>query len=216
MENSYEITEKQLVFLEGFLLRKYPNISDETRIELIDHLISNFEATTENGNLSQYLSNEIEFIRRFVSNRVIEVKKNYGKQTWYHFFDFFTDYKLIPYSLIIVVTFYLLSENLNNKYLWLSFFIIQTIIMFLSLFFGMINKNKIRKLDEVKYLGAEIWLPFLMVNLPQGLEFKDYLMSNSYVFTSYASFAIIYGLAAFIVLRKQKIIILKKYKHLLN
>jgi hypothetical protein len=88
--------------------------------------------------------------------------------------------------------------------------------MLLSILFGMINKKKLRKLDEVKYLGAEIWLPFLMIQIPQGLEFHDFLMSNEYVFILYSLFTVVYGLSAFIVLRKQRKYILEKYKHLLN
>ncbi|APG65959.1 hypothetical protein LPB136_11555 [Tenacibaculum todarodis] len=216
MENKYEITEKQLAFLEDYLKRKYPNFQDEVRIELIDHLISDFEATTQNGNLSQYLSNELGFIRRFANRRVSEFKKTYGKQTWNHFFDFFTDLKLLPISIAVFSMFYFLAEKLNNKWLWGTFLILQSVILLLSAFFGMINKKKLSKVDEVKYLGAEIWLPFLMIHLADGFEFKYFLMSNSYLFTIYASFAIIYGLAAFIVLRKQRKIILEKYKHLLN
>jgi hypothetical protein len=34
MEKKYKITEKQLAFLEDFLLRKYKDLSVETRIEL--------------------------------------------------------------------------------------------------------------------------------------------------------------------------------------
>ena len=88
--------------------------------------------------------------------------------------------------------------------------------MLLSILFGMINKKKLRKLDEVKYLGAEIWLPYLMVQIPQGFEFQNYIMSNNYFFTLYASCTVVYGLAAFIVLRTQRKYILEKYNHLLN
>lgn len=213
---NYKITEKQLVFLEDFLNRKYPEISNETRIELIDHLISDFEATTENGNLSQYLSNELEFIRKFVFNGVSKVKKSYSKETWNQFFDFFTDFKMIPYTLMVVIIFYFLYENIGSKELWFSLVIIQSIIMLLSILFGMINKKKLRMLDEAKYLGAEIWLPYIMVQIPQGLEFQNYIMSNNYFFTLYASCTVVYGLAAFIVLRTQRKYILEKYNHLLN
>jgi hypothetical protein len=216
MEKNYEITEKQLVFLDGFLLKRYPNISDDTRIELTDHLISDFEATTENGNLSQYLSNEIAFIRTFVFNRVSDFKKNYGKQTWKQFFSFFSDLKLIPITFITIILFYLLSENLNNKWLWGSFTIIQTTIFIASIFFGFIRNKKLKKLDEVKYLGSEIWLSYVLVFLPNGFGFDTFLMSYNFLFIAYASFTIIYAFAAFIIIREKRKYILEKHKHLLN
>ena len=216
MEKLYEITEKQLVFLEGFLLRKYPTISEEKRIELVDHLILDFEATTENGNLSQYLSNELEFIKKFVFNGVSALKISYRKETWKQFFRFFIDFKLIPYSLLVVIVFYFFAEILNDKWLWFSLVISQAIVMSASLLFGMINKKKLKKLEEVKLLGSEIWLPFLMVQLPLSFDFQHYITSNNYLFIVYTLFTINYAVAAFIVLRKHRKIILEKYKHLLN
>lgn len=216
MEKRYEITEKQLVFLEDFLSRKYSGISDDVKIELMDHLISDFEATTENGNLSQYLSNELGFIRSFVFTDSKKFKSNYSKETWLKFIDFFTDLQFLPYSLLVIITFYFLSENLSNKTLYLVLLISQTIIFTISVFFGMINKKEFRKLEEVQFLGSDIWLPFLLVSILSVEEIKDFILSYSLCFTVYASFIIIFGLAAFIVVRKNKIQILEKHKHLLN
>ena len=216
MKKNYEITEKQLDFLEGYLLRKYPSITDETRIELSDHLISDFEATTENGNLSQYLSNELGFIRKFVFAAANRHQKKYGKETWRQFFSFFTETKLLPITFLNLILFYFLAENLNNKWLWGSFVIAVSIIFLISILFGMINKKKLRKLEEVKYLGSDIWLGYLMIQLPDFFGFEDILMSNSFLFTIYASFTTIYSLAAYIIIREKRKIILEKYKHLLN
>ena len=216
MEKRYEITEKQLAFLEDYLKRKYPSITDETRIELTDHLISDFEATTENGNLSQYLSNELGFIRKFVFDSANRHQKRYGKETWNQFFDFFKDIKLLPITFSVLILFYFLTENLNDKWLWGSFAIIQGVIFLISILFGLINKKKLRKLDEVKYLGSDIWLPYVMVQLPSGFGVDTYIMYYNFIFTIYASFTIIYALSAFMVVREKRKIILEKYKHLLN
>ncbi|QOD59901.1 hypothetical protein H9I45_11140 [Polaribacter haliotis] len=216
MKKNYEITEKQLTFLNGYLLKKYPDISDETRIELVDHLISDFEATTENGNLSQYLSNELGFIRKFVFTDRKKFKSTYSKETWLKFSNFFTDLKLLPFSLLIIIAFYFLSENVNNKTLYLVLLISQTLVFAISVFFGSINKKQFRKLEEVQFLGSDIWLPFLLVSILSVEEIKDFILSYSLLFTVYASFVIIFGLAAFIVVRKNKKHILEKYKHLLN
>tara|TARA_R110002050_G_scaffold235105_1_gene370986 strand:+ start:90 stop:740 length:651 start_codon:yes stop_codon:yes gene_type:complete len=216
MEKNYEITEKQFDFLENFIDKKYSSINEESRIELIDHLISDFEATTENGNLSQYLSNEIEFVRTFVFNRISDLKKDYSKQTWKQFFSFFSDLKLIPITFLTIILFYLLSENLNDKWLWGSFTIIQTTIFMSSIFFGIIRNKKLKKLDEVKYLGSEIWLSYILVCLPNIFGFDSFLMSNTFLFIVYASFTIIYAFAALIIVREKRKHILEKYKHLLN
>lgn len=216
MEKNYEITEKQLTFLEGYLKRKYPSITDETRIELTDHLISDFEATTKNGNLSQYLSNELVFIRKFVFDSANNHQKKYGKETWQQFFSFFSDFKLLPISAFIFIAFYFLNENLNDKWTWGVLMIVQVVVFIASVFLGAIKNKKIRKLDEVKYLGSEIWLSYLLIHLPNSFEFDTYIMQHNFLFTLYASFTIIYALSAYIIVREKRKIILEKYKHLLN
>ncbi|WP_181858107.1 hypothetical protein [Polaribacter sp. WD7] len=52
MRKNYEITEKQLSFLEGYLKKKKKFLDPEDLYELIDHIILDFETTTRNGNLS--------------------------------------------------------------------------------------------------------------------------------------------------------------------
>ena len=216
MEKNYEITKKQLSFLEGFLDRKHPHISRETKVELIDHLISDFEATTENGNLSQYLSNELEFIRKFVFNGVSEVKKTYRKETWGKFFSFFANAKMLPISIFIISLFYFLNELLSLQIFWITIMIIQTIIFGFSVFIGSIKNKNLKYLDEVKFLGAEIWLPFALVQLFAQKEITNFIMFHNLISTIFSSFIIIYALAAFLVLREKKKIILEKYKDLLS
>ncbi|WP_165731544.1 hypothetical protein [Polaribacter sp. 20A6] len=215
MEKRYEITEKQLTFLNNYLLRKYPSITDETRIELVDHLVSDFEKTTEDGNLSQYLSNKLSFIRKFIFDRANTHQKRYGKETWKQFYSFLTYIKLLPITFSVLILFYFLNENINEKWSWGTLAIIQLLIFLSSIIFGTIYKKELKKLDEVKYLSADIWLPYVMVQLPSGFGFDDYIMSNSILFTFYASFTIIYAISAFIVIREKRKIILEKYKHLL-
>lgn len=147
MEKTYKITEKQLDFLENFIDKKYPNISDDTRIELIDHLILDFEATTENGNLSQYLSNEIEFIRRFMRARVKLLKENYDRDVWQEYFSFFISIKRIPITLFCFFCIYFLSQNLNDKFTWLGFFFSVMVVYLYSLIAKPSNlPQEIRKL----------------------------------------------------------------------
>ena len=216
MEKHYEITEKQLVFLEDYLQRKYKGISTETRIELTDHLILAFEATTENGNLSQYLSNELEFIKSFVTNGINLMKKTYRKETWSQFFNFFTNFKFLSIVISSILFFYFLNENLNNKIACLSIFILSSILFLVSIRKGMINNRALKHLGKVKFLGTEIWLPFFLVQLLTEKHIGEFITSNSYFFTIYSSFIMMYGLAALLVLIKHKTLILEKYKHLLN
>jgi hypothetical protein len=219
MEKHYEITEKQLVFLEDFLLKKYPAISDETRIELTDHLIFDFEATTENGNLSQYLSNELEFIKVFISSRVNLLKEKYDKDVWAEYFSFFINIKRIPITLFCYFLIYILTENLNDKFLWLSFFTSVFGIYGYSLIAQTNALPKyIKKLPEVQFLGKGITMaiPYLMSMMIFFPDAKTFLLQSRIFFSFYWFFAFSLSIAAILIMHKKKNIILYKYKHLLN
>ncbi len=219
MEKRYEITQKQLTFLEDYLKRKYPSITEETRIELTDHLVSDFEATTKNGNLSQYLSNEIEFIRRFMRTRVKLLGANYTRYVWLEYASFFTSLKKVPITLFIFFIIYLLSVNLSDKFVWLSFFFSVFAVYGYSLFVQEKSMPKhIRKLPEVQALGKGITMgiPYLMAMIFLIPIDKSILFEHRFFFTLYWFFAFSLSIASIIVLLQKKKVILKKYKHLLN
>ena len=218
MEKKYVITEKQLAFLEDFLKRKYPNISDETRIELIDHLISDFESTTKNGNLSQYLSNELEFIRKFIGNRIYQYKKSYDKGVWLKYLSFFKNIKLLPITILSYFIIYFLIEVLNTKLLWLSFFFSVFGVYGYSIFTTIFTSKKITKLKEIQFLGKGFGLgiPYFMVIIPLAIDNKESFFENSFAFSIYWFFALSLSIASILVLNERKKIILEKNKHLLN
>jgi hypothetical protein len=218
MEKRYKITEKQLVFLEDFLKRKYPSITDETRIELTDHLVSDFEVTTENGNLSQYLSNELEFIRKFVGSKMISIQKNYNKDIRLKYLSFFINIKFLPFTIFGFFVLYFLVEYLNDTFLWLSFFFSVFGIYGYSLFTTTFKSRKIRELEEVKFLGTGFGLgiPYLMVMFLLILDDKKLLFENTLLFALYWFFALSLSIASVLVLNEKRKIILEKYKHLLN
>ena len=219
MEKRYEITEKQLAFLEDYLERKYPNISNETRVELIERLVSDFESTTENGNLSQYLSNALEYIRKFTDSKTKILQVDYDKKVWEQFFSFFTTLKKLPITVFCFLIIYFLSHNLSNKFIWLMFFISVFGVYGYSLFAQEKNIPKeIKKKPEVQYLGKGITMgiPYLMSMVFLFPFEKDILLQYRIFFTFYWFFAFSLSIACIIVLLKKKKIILEKHKHLLN
>ena len=219
MEKRYEITDNQIGFLNNFLFKRYPNISDETRVELVDHLISDFEATTTNGNLSQYLSNEMEFIKNFISAKVKLLNANYNRDVWQEYLSFYSDIKKLPITLFIFFVIYFLTETLNNKFVWLSFFLSVFGIYGYSLIAQTKNIPKvIRKLPEVQLLGKGITMgiPYLMCMVIFIDELRVVLLESSILFSFYWFFAFSLSIAAIIVLHKRKKIITKKYQYLLN
>ena len=215
MKKKHEITEKQLAFLDRFL-KKHNFGSEDDKIELKDHIISDFE-TNGNGNLSQYLSEELGFIKKFIGNKLRVIHKSYRRKTIDEALSFFTSIKKLPITIVVFLTIYLLTLNLNGKVLIVLFYVSVLSFFIYSQFFLNIKKKDRKKLDRIEYLGQEMWLPYVMLVFPLHIATTtDIELMNSVFFSVYWFVAIAYSVAAIIVMKKEKKIIYEKYKHLLS
>jgi hypothetical protein len=215
MEKKHQITEKQLAFLNRFL-KKYNFGSEDDKVELIDHVVLDFEENG-NGNLSQYLSEELGFIKKFIGSKLKVIHKNYRRKTIDEAISFFTSIKKLPITIVVFLSVYLLTRYLNGTVLIGSFYVSVLSFFIYSQFFLNIKKKDKKKLDRIEYLGQEMWLPYLMMSFPFQLSVTtDFMLINSVFFSVYWFVAITYSVAAIIVMKKEKKIIYEKYKHLLN
>ena len=216
MEKKHEITEKQLVFLQDYIKRKKRFSDQEDLYELIDHLVSDFEATG-NGNLSQYLADNSEFIFNYkVKDTNKYVHLSYQRQLWTQFFDFFIRVKYIPITFLTVVSTYILfyEIELSNKYLTKIFFILIGILLISGLIKSYHKKKQIRKLVSFQYLGNILALP--QVFLYSFTPIKDFLFEYRTLLFLYIMLAFGLNLAGVLLITEKREIILKKYNHLLN
>lgn len=214
MEKKYEITEKQLAFLEDYIKRKKRSIEPEDLYELMDHLINDFEATTTNGNLSQYLANKTNFISQYANDKESKVHWAYQKDLWNTVFSFFINIKTLPISITIAITLLSLSILLNEKQLGIVFMISIIFQVLYGFYLTYHGNKKIRKLISFKYLGNIMSLP--QVFLYSITIFKDFLITHRELFFLYWLIAFSLSIAGLIVIKDKKEVILKKYKHLLN
>ena len=215
MENKYQITEKQLAFLDRFL-NKYSFGSEDDKIELKDHIILDFEENG-NGNLSQYLSEELEFIKKFIGGKLRVIHKSYRRKTIDELISFFTSIKKTPITIVGFLSIYLLTVYFNKIILIILFYVSLSSFFIYSQFFLSFNKKDRIKLDRIEYLGQEMWLPYVMMVFPFHLTgTKDFMLANSFFLSVYWFLAIAYSIAAITVMKKEKKIIYEKYKHLLN
>jgi hypothetical protein len=212
MEKKHQITAKQLIFLDRFLM-KYEFGSEDDKIELKDHIILDFEENG-NGNLSQYLSEEISFIKDFIGSKLKVIHKGYRRKTIVEALSFITSIRKLPITIVLFLCIYMLTIYLNETVLIVSFISSVMGLFVYSQFFLNFNKRDKKKLDRIKYLGQEMWLPYLMVMLP--ISFYDKLVAYKFFFSMYWFVAIVYAIAAILVMKKEKTIIYEKYKHLLN
>lgn len=213
MKGKSNITDKQLAFLEDYIKRKKVYFETEERLELIDHLICDFEENG-NGNISEFLANKSSFIFNYKSSRKESVHWAYQKELWKIFFSFFTHLKTIPLVLFIVVLFYELINRFSEKtvsIIFILFIIVPTV-------FGLIKtyhkKKEVRSLIEFKYLANIMALPniFLYVLAP----FREFWFSNKWIALTYLSIGVFLNFAGMSLILNKRKRIFKKYSHLLR
>jgi len=219
MEKRYEITQKQLAFLEDYLKRKKRFSDPEDLYELIDHVILDFEATTQNGNLSQYLADNSTFIYNYKGsskNKESAVHWQYQRELWKGFFGFFYTLRQIPFTILSLTIMYSLffKFNLSNKILG-GIFITLIILPMIMSFILTYHKNKsIKKLISFKYLSNIMTLPSMFLYLFSPIA--DFLKENRTFFFIYVALAFGLHVSGIILITEKRKIILEKYKHLLN
>nr|WP_299031557.1 hypothetical protein [uncultured Tenacibaculum sp.] len=214
MKEKIKITDKQLVFLEDYIIRKKKFIDPEDMYELMDHLIHDFEATTTNGNLSQYLANKSWFISQYGIDKGSKTHWAYQRLLWKKFFSFFIQLKFIPITILIGSLLLYLSFFLDEKLLLVTFFlsIVGQIVYGLKLTYH--EKKRIRKLISFKYLGNIMGLP--QVFLYSLTLTKPFLINNRLMFFIYWILALGLSITGILVIKEKRVSILKKYKHLLS
>ena len=212
MEKKQQITAKHLAFIDRFLAKCDFGFEDD-KVELKDYLILNFEENG-NGNLSQCLSGEMGFIRRFTGAKPKVVQTNYREKTLQEAFGFFTSIRKFPLAIALFLSMYVMTIALNETVLIVVF--IVTVIRLFSYrqFFLSIQRKLKKKLDCIAYLGQEMWLLYLMLMFPVG--FYDEFVSGSLFFSVYWFVAVLCSIAAIRVMKKEKKMIYEKCKHLLE
>ena len=206
-----KITEKQLKFLSEFLNRKgYEN--DETKLELMDHLICEFEENG-NGNLSEFLSHKLEFIRSYKQKHQNIISQVYKKELISEFKKYFLNLDKIPITLISLFVMYFVATNFNSKVTIIisiiSFACAQAYI-YLIIFF---TKKFIRKTTSMAALTSIISLPSLFICLPK--EFYNFLLTHKTLYLLFWFVAFIINLSTASYIKRKKEIIKTKYQHLL-
>ena len=168
MKKNYEITEKQLIFLENYLKKKKRFSDPEDLYELIDHLILDFEATTENGNLSQYLADNSSFINNYKGSKANKERAlhwQYQREVWKLFFSFCYKPKYLPFTILIGSIFYILfiKINLSDRFLGVTFLTFVIMFSLLSWIKTYHKKKEIKQLISFKVLSNIMSLPAIFI-----------------------------------------------------
>ena len=205
--------------MEGYIKRKKKFTEPEDLYELMDHLINDFEATTEDGNLSQYLSIKSHFIFKYtgsLKNKEEAIHWGYQRELYNQFLSFFHRLKYLPFTGFLFAFLYLffIHFNFSNKVLAGVFVSLIALPLITGYVITYHKNKKIKKLVSFKYLANIMLLPMLFLQCFNLIS--DYLKENRFLFFTYTFIGVILCFSAIIVVLEKRKEILKKYKHLLN
>lgn len=208
-----KITKKQLTFLEDYIKRKKAFLDTETRLELIDHLVCDFEENG-NGNISQFLADKATFIFNYKNTKSEEIHWAYQRELWKVFFRFFTNLKMLSIVFLVMVLFYQLITNFSLKVVMGGYLVVilaPTILGFIKTYH---KKKEIRNLIEFKYLANIMALPHVFLYALSAI--KEFLFPHHWLILIYLTLGVLLNFAGIMVVLEKRKRILTKYNHLIN
>lgn len=195
-----KLTKKQINQIDNYLIKlkvKYVDV----RLELIDHLASDFEASNKDQQLEDYLKSKIEFIKDFEKKRQKTIHWSYQKQMWRRLAMFFYKPKYLPFTIVFAFSVYWLQKIQPNKTSILVLITSLAILHFWTLISSYSHYKTFKKLQMAQPLYSIMALPSLFL---YSMGAAKPWLENQYFFIAFWFLAILFNLAGGIELRNKK------------
>lgn len=186
------LTEEQIKYIDNYLQFLGVKFID-VRLELIDHLASEFENSSEHDVLYEFLRTKGNFVRNFQKRWHNAKHWGFQKALLKRVARFF----IIP-SYILVLLFALVGMYTATHYFsrnWVGFFFLATLIIpqiALPILY-LKPKGMHKKIQSARYMLSIMGLPSMFFYLFSGLS--DWLRDNPTFFVTYWFFAFVFNLA---------------------
>ncbi|MEL0644306.1 hypothetical protein V6251_07925 [Olleya sp. Ti.3.14] len=195
-----KLTKNQINQIDNYLIKlkvKYVDV----RLELIDHLASDFEASNKNQQLEDYLKSKIDFIQDFEKKRQKTIHWSYQREMWRRLAMFFYKPNYLPFTIVFGFAVYWMQQFQPNKVFTLILIVSLSIIHFWALITGFSHLKTFKKLQMAQPLYSIMALPSLFL-YTMGAA-KPWL-ENQYFFIAFWFLAILFNIAGGIELRNKK------------
>jgi hypothetical protein len=205
------LTEENIKQIDNYLIRlkiKYVDV----RLELIDHLASDFEASNKEQQLEDYLKSKIDFIKDFEKKRQKTIHWSYQREMWRRLAMFFYKPNYLPFTIVFGFAVYWIQQLQPNKAFTLILIVSLSIIHFWALITGYSHYKTFKKLQMAQPLYSIMALPSLFL-YTMGAA-KPWL-ENQYFFIAFWFLAILFNIAGGIELRNKKNKILEYSKNII-
>jgi hypothetical protein len=208
-----KLTKENIQFIDKYLVKRGVKHLD-VRVELIDHLASEYEEKSQLSLIEDYLTTKHTFIKDFTKKQQKSIHWNYQNQLWIQFFKFF--YK--PTFLLFFFFLMLLSDTglqyLSVKtYGLICYFILLALIIY-PLIYQIKYSKAVKKVQSLQSLFTVTSLPTLFLYLTNLI--MDYLTDNPIFLVIYSLFSILLAFSAVIIIEKDKKSLLERYYQLID
>lgn len=206
-----KLSKENIQFIDNYLIKlkiKYVDV----RLELIDHLASDFEASNKEEQLVDYLKSKIDFIKDFEKKRQKTIHWSYQREMWRRLAMFFYKPNYLPFTIVFGFAVYWIQQLQPNKTSIIVFVVSLSTIHFWALITGFSHYKTFKKLQMAQPLYSIMALPSLFL-YTMGAA-KPWL-ENQYFFIAFWFLAILFNIAGGIELRNKKNKILEYSKNII-
>ena len=206
-----KLTKEQIKYIDDYLIKLKVKYID-VRLELVDHLASDFEESSSYALLEDYLDVKVTFILNFVKQRQKSIHWSYQREMWRRLAMGFYKPNYLPFTILLGFALYWMQKLQPNKTSILVLVVGLSIIHFWALITGYSHLKTFKKLQMAQPLYSIMALPSLFL---YTMGAAKTLLENQYFFIAFWFFAISFNIAGGIELRNKKNKILE-YNKLIN
>lgn len=208
-----KLTKEDIQFIDDFLKGKKIKHLD-IRVELMDHLATEFEEHSNYVLIEDFLLSKVTFILEFDKKQKKTIHWSYQKLLWVQFAKFFYQPKFIAILFTLGIMGYTAFQLFSLKtvsFIWLA---ILVILIMYPIYYQIKYSKAIKKVQSMQSLFTITSLPSFFLYLFGGL--KGFLTDYPIALILYFSISILLGMSAVIVIENNRISILKKYQELIS
>ena len=208
-----KLSVEDIRFIDNYLIDNKIKYID-VRLELIDHLASEYEENVEDNLLEDFLKSKRSFILDFVENRQKNIHWSYQKQLWTRVAMFFykPNYVFGLTLLFICLAFVILKYG---KEIGISVLLIPVFVLQMVSFFSYYIFNKsLKKIQSAQSLLSVMSFPLLF--LPFAHFIKGVVLENQFIFICYVLAAFLFNISGLLEVLDKKKNIIKRYKSILE
>ena len=195
----HKLSQENIRFIDEFSIRHRVKFID-VRIELIDHLASEYETEKQTEKLHAFLMRKRDFIKTFVKERQKKIHWTYQKKLLKEVAMFFYKPKHIVFTLLIGFLLYNIKQlNIEKVTMW-TFLISIITPLAVALYKQIRMSSKLKKIQSFQTVASIMSLPSLFLYM--FTPFESFMSSVSNLFYFYWFIAIIFGCSGLIIFNR--------------